>query len=277
MAAEGELGTGSGGARSFGLRPQWIVTTVVLSLLVAGALRLGIQNRHFVASHPMNLVWALGAIAVGFAVARLNGARVGFGRVTPWLGYGVLAAYLGFAIQGTVDGSLLRLFGGRPGLAGYFLLGAAAAAGQTFAKWIVLRFLGRLGGLETPARTLAIGLSVGLGFGIAEIVIVGENQIVRHVGITGFPWLGLWERASAVGLHVFSAAAIAIGLHRRQAGAILVVLALHSLDDWVGGSIPGGGVRMPPMAAQVFLTAVTVAMWAYYRVCRDAILREKPA
>lgn len=251
---------------------QRVFTLVVGVLVIANAVRISFHHRHFVLDHPMNLVWIVGSCLAGTAVLLANGAKIEAREVWPWLGYGVVAAYFGFAVQGGVNGGLLREMGGVPGLGGYALLGLGAAGAQTFGKWLVLRFVSRLGGFRTARRTLGIGLGVGLGFGLAEILILGENQIVRQVGITVFPWIGIWERVVAVGLHVFSGALLALAIFERRVVPVLVVLALHSLDDFVAGAFSGGLVRMPLIAIEGLFAAVTVALWLYYRTVRDGSL-----
>ncbi len=249
-----------------------VFTTLVLVLVAAGAVRLAFHNRHFVADHPMNVVWVFASGAAGLAVFAMNGAGVGLRQAGPWLGYGVVAAYLAFAVQGGLNGGLLRWLDGAPGIGGYALLGLGAAAAQTFGKWLVLRLVERLGGLGSAHRTIVVGLAVGVGFGLAEVLILGENQIVRHVGIPVFPWLGVWERAVAVGLHVFSGAVLAIGMYERRWMPLVVVVVLHAVDDTVAGAFSDGHLLVSVVGVELFFTAVTAVLWFYYRGLRDAAL-----
>lgn len=254
---------------------QRIFTGVVLFLVLANAVRIAFHGRHFVLDHPMNLVWVLGSGIAGVAVFHLNGARISLKQAWAWLGYGVVAAYFGFAVQGGINGGLMREMGGAPGAAGFAVLGLGAAASQTFGKWLVVRFVGRLGALRTGPRSLAIGLAVGLGFGLSEILILAENQIVRQMGIAAFPWLGIWERAVAVAFHVLSGALIAIAVYERRLLPIAAVVVVHTLEDAVAGAVSGGVLRVSLVWVEVYFSFATAVLWSYYRPLRDRCLAEK--
>jgi len=241
----------------FGDRTHLVASVVVAGLVVAGAIRLGLANRAFVVGHPMNVVWIGGGLVAGVAA--------------PWLGYGILAAYFGFALQGELNGEIVRRLGS-PRWWGIAALGLGAAGSQTLGKWILLRFTGKMGALDGPVRALATGLGVGLGFGLTEVVILGENQIVQQVAITGFPWIGIWERAVAIGLHVYSGAALAIGLYERRWVPLLIVLAVHSLVDTVAGAFSEGLFTVPVIGLEVFFTAMTILLGLYYGRLRGRLL-----
>lgn len=263
-----ETGKKPAGSRT-GAGLQRVFTLIAGFLVIANAFRIGAHHRHFVLDHPMNVVWIVASCSAGVAVLLTNGAKLAPKEVWPWLGYGIVAAYFGFALQAGLNGGLLREIGGAPGLGGYLILGFGAAGAQTFGKWLVLRFLSRLGAFRSARRTLGIGLGVGLGFGLAEIVMLGENQIVRQVGMTAFPLVGIWERFVAVGLHVFSSAIIALAILKRLAAPIVVVVALHAFDDFVAGAVSGGLVHLPVVAVEGVFSAVTLVLWRYYRTVRD--------
>lgn len=260
-------GTGAGMQRIF--------TGVVLFLVVANAVRIAFHSRHFVLDHPMNLAWILGSGVAGIAVFHLNGARISLKQAWPWLGYGVVAAYFGFAVQGGINGGLMREMGGAPGIAGFAVLGLGAAASQTFGKWLVVRFVSRLGALRTGSRALVIGLAVGLGFGLSEILILGENQIVRQMAIPVFPWVGIWERAVAVAFHLLSGALIAIAVYERRLFPIFVVVVVHALEDAVAGAVSGGAVRVSLVWVEMYFTVMTAALWLYYRPLRARCLPQE--
>ncbi len=211
----------------------------------------------------MNLVWIVGSALAGLSVFGLNGMGVRLRAAAPWLGYGIVAAYFGLAVEGGLNGALMRHFGRAPGVVGYALVGIGAAFSQTFGKWLVLRFVERLGGLRSSSRVMVVGLAVGLGFGLAEVVILGEGRIARHVGIVGFPWAAIWENAAAVGLHMFSGAILAIGIYERRWLPLAVVLAVCAVDETMAGVFSGGGIAMP--VAGVFLTLLTAGLWLYCR------------
>ena len=272
-----DSGPGRGARQLHGT--ERVFSLVVVGLVLANAVRIGFHSRHFVLDHPWNIVWIVGGGIAGLVAFFANGAGVRIRDAAPWLGYGVVAAYLGFAMQGGVNGAILRELHDTPGASGFVLLGLGAAACQTFGKWLVLRFVARLGGLRSPARVLAVGLAVGLGFGLAEILILGENQMVRQHGIPSFPWLGIWERGVAVGFHVYSAAAIAIAIFDRRWIPIALVVALHALDDAVAGAVGRGFARVPMVVIEGMFTVVTVGMWMYYQRLHELLLasRGRPA
>jgi len=262
---EGRLRAGGPGGRRWGKLASLLLTVVVVLLVGFGAVRVGLYHRHFIAAYPMNLVWLGGSMVAGVLVFRLNGAGVGLGAVAPWLGYGILAMALGLAVQHGASDRLGRVLGSAPGVVGDGLLVVVAALAQTTAKWIVLRFLGAFGALDRADRAIIVGLAVGLGFGLGETVILGEHLVFRHIGMSAFPLSRIWESAMAVGFHVFSTAALAMGLREGSVRPFLLVLTLHALDATIAGAPSGRGLRAPGMPAEIFVSVVALVVWMYYR------------
>lgn len=263
MAAPGQR------ARPFGAGRAWIFSTVVVGFACAGFVRVAWNNRAFVAAHPETLLWVLGAIGATVLVFRGLRRSTDLRTIAPWLGYGVIAGYLGIALQAGAQESLLRE---APHLLGTTSLALTVASARTFAAWLVLRFVRRLGGMQSPDKVLALGLALGLGSALAEVCWIGENMVVRRVTLGATAW---WD----LGIHLaWAAATLAIGLAmadcvgRDRWAPGLVAFATWSALAALAHAGPSGSLQIESVAGGLVFLAACAVVLAYAGRLRDGLL-----
>lgn len=244
------------------------VAAVALVLVAGGLVRAVLTHREFVAQNPQNLAWIALSLAVGAATFLVNGEGVRLrARTLLWAGYGTFAMLAGFNLQGIVNGSIAHVVPlASRGLVAYLVLGIGAGLCQTVGKWLLVAVLDRVHRPTLKRDVLAAGLAVGLGFGLSEVVFIGSRAIDAGTAVQGLGLLGVWERASAVFFHVYTGGLIAIALALRSALPIVLVVAIHSVDDWVAGASNAQLLGVPLVAVEVFFTAAALATWALFRL-----------
>lgn len=243
-----------------------VVAVLAVLLSVGGLVRVVLAQRAFVTEHPQNLLWIALALLAGGATFLANGHVPLRGRTLLWAGYGTFAMLAAFNLQGLVNGSIVRAVpAAERGVLVYLLLGAGAGLCQTFGKWLLIRVLNRVHRPVLRADVLAAGLAVGLGFGLSEVLFIGGQVIQAQTPITGLGLIGIWERTAAVGFHVYSAGLIAIGIALGRAWPVVVVLVVHSLEDWLAGAVSTGNLHVPIVLLETIYTAATLLLWALFR------------
>jgi hypothetical protein len=243
-----------------------IVAAAALLLVAGGLLHASLVQRGFLAQHPQNLAWIALSLAAGASTFFLNGRVALGGRVLLWTGYGTFAMLAGFNLQGLVNGTIVRLVPTvERGALVYLVLGVGAGLCQTVGKWLMIALAKRVHQPHELRDVLAIGLAVGLGFGLSEVVYIGTRLIEAGTPITGLGLIGVWERAAAVGFHVYSGGLVALALYRRRAWPIVLVLAVHSLEDWLAGAVGARVFVIPVLALESFYTAASAATWLAFR------------
>lgn len=245
----------------------WRLASWLAGTLVATGLVLTIARQWaFVAAHPGTLVWIAGGLAAGLALFAANGVRIGLGTpVAPWLGAGVLALTIGFTLQNLLNGALLRALPAPHGAGDALLLGLGAAVCQTAGKLAAIALVLRTHPPRGPRDVLAAGLAVGLGFGLTEVIVIGQSTIARGADPGLLPWMGIWERASAVAFHTYSGSLLALGLRRRRWQPIAVVLVVHTAMDGLAGATGAGIVPLPLLAVEAAFSLGALAVWAAHR------------
>ncbi len=243
----------------------WRLASLAIGMLVAGGLAITVaRNAAFVTAHPGTLVWIAGGLAAGLALFRLNGVGVTLaGQAAPYLGAGVLAIGVGFGLQALVNGALARAL--PQGFAFAFVLGLGAALCQTAGKLAGIGLVLRTRSPHGPRDVVAIGLAVGLGFGLAEVVSIGQGAIVRHVDVGLVPWMGIWERAAAVAFHTYSGSLLALALRQRAWRPLVLVLGVHTIDDFLAGATADGLVMLPLILLESLFTLAAGITWLAHR------------
>jgi hypothetical protein len=241
-----------------------------LASLAAGALvvsELGViiaRNADFVAAHAGTLVWIAGGLAAGLALFGVNGVGVALRDVGPFLGAGVLALTVGFGVQRLVNGALVRALPPH-GIGAYLLLGLGAAVCQTAGKLIGIALVLRTRPPRGPRDVLAVGLAVGLGFGLTEVVFLGQGNIAAHADLALLPWVGIWERATAVAFHTYSGSLLALALRRRAWQPLALVLGVHTVNDGLAGANGSHVVTLPLVLVEAVFTLGAAVVWLAHR------------
>lgn len=243
-----------------------VVAVLALLLSVGGLVRVLLAKQAFVAENPQNLLWIALALVAGGATFFANGFVALRGRTLLWAGYGTFAMLAAFNLQGLVNGSIVRAVPvAERGVLVYLVLGIGAGACQTFGKWLMVRVLGRVHRPSRRADVLATGLAVGLGFGLSEVLFIGGQVVAAGTAITGLGVIGIWERTAAVGFHVYSAGLIAIGGALGRWWPIVLVLVVHSLEDWLAGAVGAGVMHVPIVLLETIYTAATLLLYVIFR------------
>jgi hypothetical protein len=252
-------------------RIDLVVAALAVLLSVGGFARVAVAQRAFLAEQPQDLLWVGLALLGGGATFFLNGYVPLSGRTWLWAGYGTFAMLAGFNLQGLVNGGIVRATPPDAHGLGFFLaLGAGAGFCQTLGKWLMIRVLNRVHQPTARVDVLAAGLAVGLGFGLSEVLFIGAQLIHAGTAIQGIGAIGIWERCAAVGFHVFSSGLLAIGLARGTWWPLLVVLAVHTLEDFLAGALGGRVIVLPSVAVEILYSMATIALClAFRRAARD--------
>lgn len=249
-----------------------VVAVLALLLSVGGLARVLLAQRAFVAENPQNLLWIGLALLAGGATFFANGFVAPRGRTLLWAGYGTFAMLAAFNLQGLVNGSIVRAVpAAERGVLVYLVLGIGAGACQTVGKWLLVRVLGRVHRPVNRADVLATGLAVGLGFGLSEVLFIGGQVIAAGTPITGLGAVGIWERTAAVGFHIYSAGLIAIGGALGRWWPIVLVLVVHSLEDWLAGAVGAGVMHVPIVLLETIYTVATLLLWSVFRRAARAL------
>jgi len=237
-----------------------IVTGAVGGLLLEQLLRTAFNNKRTIMAHPGVLAWIGLSAGIGTSLFYLNGRGIKLrGTVLSCLGYGAAGTLFGFTAQGTVNGTLDRALGpAAHGVAGTLLLGVGAAACQTLGKTLAaLKFRNTFE--QDPNRGLPIGLSVGLGFGLAELIILSMT-VIPNAGYVNA--LGCMERCTAMGFHIYSGGLIGLAFIERKFGLIGLVVILHTLMDGLGPTLGPYNIVL----AELLFIAVTALAWYVWRI-----------
>lgn len=248
------------------LRVDVFILGLAVALSVGGFARVVVEQRAFLGEHPQDLWWVGLSLVAGLATFFANGFVPLSGRTVLWAGWGTFAMLAGFNLQGLVNGGLIRTTPpDQRGLVLYFALGAGAGFCQTLGKWLMIRVLNRVHRPTARTDVLAAGLAVGLGFGLSEVLFIGARLIQSGTAIEGFGLIGIWERFAAVGFHVYSGGLLAIGLARRATWPLLLVLVVHTLDDFLAGALGAGLITLPHVAVESLYTVLAVALCLMFR------------
>ncbi len=252
--------------RDDGLRGWRITSTVAGSVLATGLVSTAARHASFLAAHPWPLVWIAGSIAAGLALFRANGVGMRLrGPVGAWLGAGVLAVTIGFGMQNLVNGALARVLPFPPDWSAVLLLALGAALCQTAGKLVAIALVLRTRPPRGPRNVLAAGLAVGLGFGLAEVVMIGQNAIAHQVDTGPSPWMAVWERAAAVAFHTYSGSLLAVVLRRRTWPVLALVVGVQTATDALVTATGGQLATLPLFVVECAFTLGAFVVWSVHR------------
>jgi hypothetical protein len=241
-------------------RANAILTGCVGGLLVEQLVRTALNNRRTIMAHPQILAWMGLSTAIGTSLLYLNGRGIKLrGTVLSCLGYGAAGTLFGFAVQRSVNGPLDRALGpAAHSVAGSLLLGLGAAGSQTLGKTVMaLKF--RKVFAEDRNRGLAVGLSIGLGFGLAELIIISINAIPNAAYVN---LMGGVERCSAMGFHIYSGGLIGLAFIEKKYGLIGLVVILHTIMDGLGPLLAAYNLLL---AELLFIVGAAI-VWYIWRI-----------
>lgn len=245
----------------------WRLASLLAATLVATGLGLVVLRQwSFVVGHPGMLVWIAGGMAAGVALFGANGVGVRLrGPVTAFLGAGVLALTIGFALQNMLNGTLVRQMPLPHGPGDVLLLGLGSAICQTAGKIVAIGIVLRTHAPRDPRDVLAVGLAVGLGFGLTEVAVIGQNAIARQADPGLLPWMGIWERAAAVAFHTYSGSLLAMGVRRRAWQPLAIVVGVHTVTDTLAGATGAKLIALPLVLVESIFTLGALVTWAAHR------------
>ena len=251
----------------------WISILAAVAMLSA-LIVIAAPRSAYLRTSPLWLASMALSILAGFALVFPNMAGIRLQVVLKSTGYGAAATLLAFSLQSVLNGSLVELLGPssitKPIPA--MILGFGAALCQTLGKYAAIQ-LGTLGSRfrSEPSLCLPIGLGVGLGFGICETFLLAIQQILTSVPVESL--VGVLERSSANGFHIYSTGLIAAGLALRSAIPIVLVLAIHTAMD---GFSTAFGYRVSlPVSESIFLL-LAIVTWGCWIVASKRILNANP-
>ena len=247
-------------------RSAYLLTLGLGLLFFVGLAVVAILHRTYLVQHPLWIPWLTLSLVLGGALFFLNRSHISWASTWPWLGYGLLAAVVGFAIQSVVNGSLVHLFGRDEPFSSFaaIVLGFGSAVSQTAGKSLCLLLIATwLGRNLSPAGLLAAGLAIGLGFGLTEVGLLALQMVFTDAPLSSL--IGVIERVAAVWFHLFSGGLLALAWLRRQLWPLLLVITLHTLLD---GIAVAGAQHLPLEVLEgifFLLAAVQYVVWLIYR------------
>jgi hypothetical protein len=252
------------------VRVHAVLTIVLAALLLGGLMIVGVQHRSLILANPLIVPWFGLSILLGFGLFFLNGVGLPLrGTVLSHLGYGTLATIIGFDVQHLLNSRLLLWLGPAIALhgAGAMLLGFGSGFCQTFGKVVMTAIFIRRLHPDNARQGLAIGLSVGLGFGLTEVLLITIQLIESGHRVTGL--LGVIERAIAEGFHIYSGGLIALAFISRRFWLIGLVVLIHTLMDGLSVAF---AQSLSVYLLEIILLVLAVSIWTVYRLeCKVAV------
>jgi hypothetical protein len=117
---------------------------------------------------------------------------------------------------------------------------------------------------------MAVGLSIGLGFGLAELIILSIRTIpdAAYVSVIG----GL-ERCSAMGFHIYSGGLIGLAFIEKKYGLIGLIVILHTIMDGLGPPLAAYNVLL----AELLFIAVAALTWYLWRIRSKKVAADEKA
>lgn len=218
--------------------PKATLTLLIITMLtVFGSfVTILLMNLDSVSPSILSLTWGFFALCTAFLLFNLNLTKIYINSnvTVTALSYGVLASLLGFGLQGIFNGVPVFFWEHKNLIwIHHIYLGSMAAICQTIGKIIIICLLVKIRRDSDLNRTIRYGLCVGLGFTIAEIMLIIDYAIINKDQLTE---IFLWERTSSSMFHIYSAAIIAISINARKYGLMIIPLAIHALSDWMAGA-----------------------------------------
>jgi hypothetical protein len=235
---------------------SWICAVWLFALVVAPIVA---HPRWFV-NEPSDLVFVLSSWVVALGLVRLNQCFAWADyRLLSLASFGVIAAGVGFGIQGLINTPLVMWWGSNLTWQHHLVLGPVAAVSQTFGKWFALSLLLKVRPASSSTQWLRYGLLVGLGFAICEITML----YFRVAWAQETPeFLGIWERASSSMFHIYSTALLVVAMQSKRYWLIPLVIAIHALTDILAGC--GGALELSIYGLEGVFSACAAVLWVVF-------------
>lgn len=247
-----------------------VLTIILAALLLGGLMVVLVQHHSLILANPLIVPWFGLSIALGFGLFFFNGVGLPLrGTVLSHLGYGTLAAIIGFDVQHLLNSRLLLWLGPAVALhgAGAMLLGFGSGFCQTFGKVVMAAIFVRRLRPDNAREGLAIGLAVGLGFGLSEVFLITIQLIESGHLVTGL--FGVIERAIAEGFHLYSGGLIALAFICRRFWLIGLVVIIHTLMDGLSVAL---AQSVSVYFLEIIFLVLTLSIWTVYRFqCKVAV------
>lgn len=247
-----------------------VLTIILAALLLGGLVAVFVQHGSLILANPLIVPWFGLSIASGFALFFFNGVGLPLrGTVLSHLGYGTLAAIIGFDVQHVLNSRILLWLGPAIALhgAGAMLLGFGSGFCQTLGKVVMAAVFIRRLRPDNAREGLAIGLAVGLGFGLTEVFLITIQLIESGHRVTGL--LGVIERAIALGFHLYSGGLIALAFISRRFWLIGLVVFIHTLMDGLSVAL---AQSLSVYLLEIIFLVLVLCMWTVYRLeCKVAV------
>jgi len=248
---------------------SWIVGIYLLGLTVAPI----IAHPQWFAREPSDLVWLVSADLAALTLLRCNGwFRWVDYRLLSLASFGVIAAGVGFAVQGLINGPLVWWWGRKLAWQHHLVLGPVAAVAQTFGKWFALSLLLKVRPSSSPAQWRQYGLLVGVGFTLLEITGIYFRVAWAQVPVS---YLSIGERVSSSMFHIYSAGLIVVAVKSRCWWPILLVVGIHALSDVLAGT--GGTLGLSTYALESMFSGCALVIWVAFLLARDNSQENRPA
>jgi len=241
---------------------------VVLLMAIIGGWRT-------LSTSPGPWLWLAGSLALTCVVATLNPLwRHGLSQAFPAAAFGVIAAAVGFAIQGLLNRPVISIVGvANLTWRTHLYLALAGAIAQTTGKCLlVLAVWATLRPTNLTAK-VRLGLMVGLGFTVFEILLIWLNAALAGSPVTHW-WLGACERGLISSLfHIYSTGLLALGLATRRYRLFVFVIAVHYLTDWLAGA-NASLLHLSDIQLELAFVPPVVAIWLVFLAMASKTRRE---
>lgn len=236
----------------------WIWLAALLGFFLAPI----VAHPSYFTANPTPLFWVLLAILGALSIIRLNGCFAWSDyRLIHLASFGLVATGVGFGFQALINGPLVVWWGADSlSWAHHLVLAPVAALGQTFGKAAAVLLLLRAKPASHSRDFIRYGLLIGLGFTIIEITSLYFSVAWAELPLRSY--LGVWERLSSSMFHIYSGALVALALRTRRYLPLLVVLAIHTVTDYLAGihnSLP-----LSIYVVETIFSACAVLTWVIF-------------
>ncbi|HPB32291.1 MAG TPA: hypothetical protein PLB62_12610 [Candidatus Sumerlaeota bacterium] len=232
-------------------------------LLAAFVVPIAIHPLAFTHNPTTPILWLLAWLAALLTV-RLNHcfAWSDYRRISS-TSYGLLAVSIGLGLQNMILGTLILWWGGRTNWtwAHGLVVGPVCSLAQTFGKLAAIIMLLKVKPAPSRIAQIRHGLFVGLGFTIYEVAIVffpaaWTQAVLSHISI--------WERVSVSVFHIYSAGLLALALWAKRYRLILLVVALHSVMDWL--AVATRSLQLPFETVEIIFSLLALITWGAFLI-----------
>lgn len=192
------------------------------------------QSINYILENKTLLTWYFLSSLSAILIFYLNGLGIRLSKsYAKFIWLGVFSFLLGVGIQGLMNGLPALMIGiNRIQWYHHFYFGPVAALCQTFGKYLMIMTAFKI--VLDNRKGLELGLLIGLGFTLAEILFLALNAVLTKEPVQGY-WIGVWERLSASMFHIYSSGLIAFFILTKQKIFAVIAFVMHALTDTMGG------------------------------------------